>query len=142
MKQYEILDEDLEFNNYKIAGKGARLGNFIIDTIGYFFIVFLHAMVLDGWLGLIPEDGSPFLGFYSFFLYVMYHAIPEHFLKKTPGKYVTNTIVVKEDENQLSFKDILIRNICRLIPFDTISFLISKNGWHDKISKTKVVYGQ
>ena len=140
MNRNEILDEKLDSVNYRVADKGSRLGNFIIDKIGFVFIIFLHAMILDGLLGVIPENGSPFLGFYYFFLYVMYHVIFEHFLKKTPGKFFTNTIVINEDGSEPNFRKILIRNICRLIPFDPISFLVSKNGWHDQISKTKVVY--
>ena len=142
MDKNEILDERLDSNNHQIADKGTRFGNFIIDKIGFFFIIFLHAMILDGWLGVIPENGSPFLGFYFFFLYVMYHALFEHFFKKTPGKFMTNTIVVNEDGSEPNFKEILIRNLSRLIPFDPISFLVSNTGWHDQISKTKVVYGK
>ena len=140
MDKNEILDERIESNNYQIADKGTRFGNYLIDKIGFFFIIFLHALILDGWLGVIPEGGSTFLGFHFFFLYVMYHALFEHFFKKTPGKFITNTIVLNEDGSEPNFKDILIRSICRLIPFNQISFLMSKKGWHDQISKTTVVY--
>lgn len=140
MNRNGILDKELESDNYQIAGKGTRFGNYVIDKIGFLFIIFLHAMILDGWLEVIPEDGSPFLGFYFFFLYVMYHAIFEHFSRKTPGKFMTKTIVVNGDGSKPNFREILIRSICRLIPFDPLSFLISEKGWHDTISKTKVVY--
>lgn len=140
MKQIEIFAENSSYNSYQVADKGARLGNYIIDKIVFFFLIFLHALILDGWLGVIPEDGSTFLGLYFFFLYVMYHSAFEHFLRKTPGKYITKTIVLKLDGSKLDSKDVLVRNICRLIPLDPISFLLSKNGWHDHMSKTKVVY--
>ena len=35
--------------------------------------------------------------------------------------------------------DIISRSFCRLIPFDRVSFLFTKNGIHDFLSKTKVV---
>ncbi len=140
MNKSDILDENLESSKYQIADKGSRLMNYIIDKIVFIFIIFLHAMILDGWLGIIPEEGSPFLGIYFFFLYVMYHSIFEQLFKKTPGKFITKSIVMKEDESEIKFKNILIRNMCRLIPFDPMSFMGSTKGWHDKLSKTKVVY--
>ena len=48
-----------------------RFGNYIIDTIGVMIIIAIHAFVLDGWLHVIPEDGSPFLAIYFFFLYFL-----------------------------------------------------------------------
>ncbi|MCY1461177.1 hypothetical protein D9M71_788050 [compost metagenome] len=39
-----------------------------------------------------------------------------------------------------NFKAICIRTLCRLIPFDALSFLgKSERIWHDSISKTFVV---
>lgn len=121
------------------ATKGTRFGNNFVDTIIVFFLVFLHAMVLDGWLEVIPEDGSPFLGIYFFVLYVLYHLIMEYYFGRTLGKYFTGTIVIDSNGNKPKFKSLLIRNLCRLIPFDPISFLVSDRGWHDSISETYVV---
>lgn len=140
MNQNNILDDDYNSDNYELARKGTRLVNFIIDKIGFYVLFFLHVFILDGLLGVIPEGGSPLLGIYFFFIYVLYHAIFEHFFGKTPGKFITSTIVVKEDGSELSFGTIILRNAGRLIPFDAISFLFSKQGWHDQISKTIVVY--
>ncbi|RYH74534.1 RDD family protein [Flavobacteriaceae bacterium 144Ye] len=122
-----------------LAEKATRFGHNIIDTIGFYFIVFLHAMVLDEWLGIIPEGGSDWFVFYFFFLYVMYHAFFEHFFGKTPGKFITKTKVVKNDGSKPSFMNILGRNTARLIPFDPLSFLFSDRGWHDQISNTYVI---
>ncbi len=127
-------------NNLRIADKGTRLGNHLVDTFGFFFIMFLHAMVFDSLLGIIPEEGSPLLGIYSILLYVFYHALFEHFLGKTPGKFLSKTHVLTVDGQKPTFLNLLGRNFCRLIPFDNISFLFSKQGWHDEFSKTCVVY--
>lgn len=54
------------------------------------------------------------------------------------GKYITGTQVVSLDEQPLDAKKFFTRNICRLIPFDPLSFL-GEHGWHDKFSKTLVV---
>lgn len=141
MKQNKILEnEEKEQFNGQIASRESRLLNFVIDKIVFFLLIFLHAMVLDGWLNIIPDDGSPLLGLYSLILYVSYYTIFECLFKKTLGKFITNTIVVNENGKYPSNKEILIRNICRLIPFNHISFLVSEKGFHDQISKTKVVY--
>ena len=115
-----------------------RFGNYIIDTIGVMIIIAIHAFVLDGWLHVIPKDGSPFLVIYFFFLYFIYHFLFEYFFSRTPGKFITNTKVVDEDGNKPSIKILLIRNLCRLIPLDNLSFLIG-DGWHDEFSRTEVV---
>jgi len=36
--------------------------------------------------------------------------------------------------------DIAQRTLCRLIPFDALSFLFNDSvGWHDTLSKTRIV---
>jgi len=128
-------------NELKIdyASKGTRFGNNFIDTIGFYFLIFLHAMIFDGWLGIIPEDGSDWFIIYFFVLYVLYHLIFEFIFGKTPAKFITGTKVIDINGRKPNFKTLLIRNVCRLIPFDAISFLISDRGWHDSISKTFVI---
>jgi uncharacterized RDD family membrane protein YckC len=122
----------------KVANRFTRLCIFIIDQIAFLFIIFLHSLVLDGLLGLVPKDGSPWLGIYSLALYVLYYCLFEFYFGKTPGKFLTGTIVVTEDGNRASFKTLLIRSIVRLIPLDALSFLFSL-GWHDQISRTIVI---
>ena len=129
-----------ERNKIRLVNKSTRFGNHIADTIGFFLLLFLHALVLDGLLGIVPEDGSNILGIYFFVLYVLYHALFEHFFGKTPGKFFSKTHVVTIHGERPSFMNIIGRNLCRLIPFDYISFLICKRGWHDEFSKTCVVY--
>lgn len=126
--------------DFIIVGSEKRFGNFCIDTIGFFFLVFLHAMVLDVWLEIMPEGGSDWFGVYFFLLYVMYHFISEYFFGKTLGKFLTKTKVLNEEGEKPSFQQLLIRNLFRLIPLDPFSFLFSKRGWHDTISKTYVIF--
>lgn len=127
-------------NDLNVADKGTRFGNYILDSLSFFFVIFLHAMVLDSWLGIMPEGGSNWFGVYFFFLYVMFHAIFEYYFGKTPGKFLTKTKVVKKDGSKPTFINILGRNAARFIPFDAFSYLISERGWHDQISDTYVVY--
>lgn len=124
----------------KIADKGSRFGNHLIDTIGFFIIIMLHAFILDGLLHVIPEDGSPLLGIYYFVLYFGYHFLFEYYFGRTPGKFITNTRVTNLQGQKPTAKELLIRTACRLIPFDNLSFLFGVTGWHDSISETQVIY--
>jgi uncharacterized RDD family membrane protein YckC len=99
----------------------------------------LHAFILDRLLHVIPEDSSPLLGIYYFVLYFGYYFLFEYFFGRTPGKFITNTRVTDREGQKPTTKELLIRNICRLIPFDNLSFLFGTVGWHDSISDTKVV---
>jgi uncharacterized RDD family membrane protein YckC len=73
-------------------------------------------------------------------MYLLYYIVMEGTLGRTVGKYLTNSTVVDEDGYKPSFVKILIRSICRLIPLEALSFLVSDAvGWHDKLSKTRVV---
>ena len=124
-----------------IADKGLRFANYLIDTIGMMLLLALHAFVLDGLLHIIPQNGSIWLAIYFLLLYFAYHFIFEYFFGKTPGKFITNTIVVDYSGDKPSVKQRTIRNFGRLIPFDALSFLFGKHGWHDSISETQVVKG-
>ena len=123
----------------KVAGKGLRFINYLIDKVGFTIVLILHAFVLDALLHLIPENRSPLLGLYSLFLYFGYHFIFEYCFGRTPGKFITNTIVVNLDDKKPDVKSLVIRNLSRLIPFDNLSFLAGTNGWHDGLSRTQVI---
>jgi uncharacterized RDD family membrane protein YckC len=71
---------------------------------------------------------------------LFYYNFFEIVLARTVGKYFTQTIVVDENGEKPNSETILVRSLCRLIPFNALSFLgISGRGWHDSISKTYVV---
>ena len=57
---------------------------------------------------------------------------------KSLGKFITGTMVVKEDGSLPTSNDFLKRNFSRIVPFDSLSFL-GNRGWHDSWSDTKVV---
>jgi uncharacterized RDD family membrane protein YckC len=125
-------------SNLVIADKFSRFCNFFVDQIAFMLIIFLHAMLLDGVLGIIPKDGSPWLGLYSIVLYIFYYSLFEFYFGKTPGKFFTRTVVVTKDGQRATFKILLIRSLCRLIPFDALSFLFLSD-WHDDLSRTVVI---
>lgn len=55
-----------------------------------------------------------------------------------PG--AANETVVNKFGDKPDFKTVLIRSLCRNIPFEAFSFLNPGNsGWQDALSKTKVI---
>ena len=72
---------------------------------------------------------------------VLYYTVMEYFFKgKTLGKFITKTRAVTLENERLDFQTTFIRSLCRVIPFETFSFIGEEsNGWHDSISKTKVI---
>lgn len=74
-------------------------------------------------------------------LSVMLYMISESLLKgKTVGKYLTKSRVLTDEGMVPDALTIIKRSLCRLIPFDALSFLGSDAyGWHDSISKTIVI---
>ena len=59
---------------------------------------------------------------------------------RTMAKLITRTKVVMENGDKPTFEVILTRTLCRLIPFNWISFLGDDGvGWHDSLSKTRVI---
>jgi uncharacterized RDD family membrane protein YckC len=59
--------------------------------------------------------------------------------QKTLGKFITKTKVVKMNGEKPENSDIILRTFCRFLPFDRLSFVFTKNGFHDFLSKTKVI---
>ncbi len=89
------------------------------------------------WLKIMSSLGV--LGTYFCFA-VVYYLIFENLFGRTVGKFLTGSIVVNEYGIKPNFTTVFTRTVCRLIPFDALSFL-GESGriWHDSISKTYVV---
>jgi len=119
--------------------KGTRFGNYIIDIVVFVVLFMLHVLVIETVFNTAPDPDSPLLGIYYLMLLFGYYFLFEYFLGKTPGKFLTKTRVVDMDGEWPGAKKLLIRNLCRLIPFDNFSFLFGAFGWHDSLSGTMVV---
>jgi len=124
-----------------IANSTSRFVNYIIDIIAWYVLAYIFAIVLGFFYQPSFPNGTRFYALIvliaSFF---MYFVIMEVMFQKTLGKFVTKTKVVKENGEKPEVTDIVARTFCRLIPLEQFSFLINKNGLHDILSKTKVVY--
>lgn len=133
-----------------LASRGKRLANFLLDYIIQLILValltFLIVIVSELtssyglYNALIVNDS--FLASYVLgaFILLLYYIIIETITARTIGKYITQTKVIMADGSPPHLSDILIRTLCRLIPFEQFSFLDDRGkGWHDSLSKTYVI---
>lgn len=92
--------------------------------------------LLDYWNGLNRIEDL----IYSYLLVLLYFFLMESLTDRSLGKYVTKTKVVSHSGGKPTQQQIFIRSLCRIIPFDGLSFLGENGkGWHDSLSKTYVV---
>lgn len=135
----EIIDvTPTQSEPLRIAGNGARFGNYLADTIVFYLLIFGLTIIFDS--GTMSQETADLLGIIPFFFYFLFLTLFEFACGKTPGKFLTRTKVVKQDGTRPNFLNLLGRNAARLIPFDALSFLFADRGWHDSLSGTYVVY--
>jgi uncharacterized RDD family membrane protein YckC len=129
-------NDQLDFNTVKSS---TRFVHFIVDT----FIFFIFYVIVDSVFQMIFQfdvnKNFLFTWLLMIITYVFYYSFVEYHFQKTFGKYITKTKVVTINGEKPSLNDIIVRSFCRLIPFDRMSFLFIKNGFHDGISNTRVV---
>ncbi|GEP49609.1 hypothetical protein FNO01nite_02810 [Flavobacterium noncentrifugens] len=120
------------------ASSATRFANCVIDSVIFFFVFFFFVNMItffrfsglgNGIVSWTLLFGWPFF----------YYGFMEYHFQKTFAKMMTRTTVLMTDGTKPSKKDIFIRTICRLIPFDNFSYLFAKSGFHDKFSNTIVV---
>jgi len=149
----EVLNyKDFRVTDEMLASKSKRFANYIIDTTLFYVLFFL----LGGLLGIIAyvigiEGLAEFLDkleninslldrLITSVIFMFFYFILESISQRTVGKLITQSKVVLEDGTKPTPETIIIRSLCRIIPFEPLSFLGSTaRGWHDSISKTYVV---
>ncbi|WP_296142695.1 RDD family protein [uncultured Flavobacterium sp.] len=137
------LDDDL------FASHGQRFANYLIDYICQILIMFGVFMIIvmisisNGDKTIIAKvESLNQVVKYAFasVIVLVYYNVFEIFFSVTIGKLITDTIVVDRNGYKPQTNEILVRSLCRLIPFEILSFLgVPGKGWHDSISKTYVV---
>ncbi len=141
MEEFSVTDDLLASNKQ-------RLANYAIDYVlqillGGLFgtLIGLTAYFGENILLEAIRDMTKIQEFiFGCVMALIYYNLTEIFLSRTVGKFITKTIVVMEDGSKPDYKTILLRTICRLIPFNALSFLGTPcRGWHDSLSKTYVV---
>ncbi len=122
------------------VSSGIRFVNFLIDFIVWLVIAFIVSLLIGVLFQPTEQGVIQLFGYMLIFgTFIAYFAIMEIKFQKTVGKFVTKTKVVKMNGEKPETSDIIVRTFCRLIPFDRISYLFTKNGFHDLLSKTTVV---
>ena len=140
-KQF-IVTEDL------LASHAQRFLNLLMDYIALLFLFIITFSIagviaeLNGNKDFMTTFAKNGIAQYTFVACVslFYYNVFEIFSARTVGKFITQTIVVDENGEKPNHEIILVRSLCRLIPFNPLSFLgMPARGWHDNISKTYVV---
>lgn len=140
----ELPKQDLPASASKIK----RLINFLVDRVALYILSIILAFIfapvfivfsLNSMAEMIYEISLSSIIF-GFFVAMLFYVSLEVTTGKTVGKFYTRTKLVDENGNKPDFKTVLIRSLCRFIPFEALSFLGAEDcGWHDKFSKTRVV---
>ena len=142
------------YEEYVDASTGSRFLNFLIDNLfmnyvislatGFVIGIILGAVAPDFVSGLDAEEGinGPLFFFFlmvSYLNYILYYTICETAFKGyTLGKLITGTKAIREDGQQLTFRNALLRSLARMIPFEPFS-AFGNRPWHDSLTKTRVI---
>ena len=117
-----------------------RFVNFLIDFVVIFIFYGLVVPNFEQFLTLTSKAELMIYRIGTLILFFAIYYIPfEYKYQKTLGKIITKTKVVNFEGEKPELGDIVSRTFCRLIPFDRFSFFFTRNGFHDAISKTKVI---
>jgi uncharacterized RDD family membrane protein YckC len=136
--QSAVLHAEDSGAQFEIAGKWRRFGTLAVDMI-----VRMLTWTLPTTL-LFAPPADPDIAWalsrmgISMAWIVAYYLVFEGLWGRTPGKWVCGTRVVDEDGRKPAFGTVVKRTLCRFIPFEPFSFL-GERGWHDSISKTRVI---
>lgn len=130
--------ERIDISNYELVAytsTGHRFVHYLLDVL-FFLPIWLPWISFSSY-GFYRSGGilgNLFL-YAGYFLYIF---LSEAIFRQTFGKIWTNSCVVSNGID-LSTGRVLLRTLCRYIPFDGLSFLW-QGKWHDSVSSTAVVY--
>jgi uncharacterized RDD family membrane protein YckC len=125
----------------ELASATRRFWTFVVDLIGIWIGLFVFQIaygVAYGLDALEALDGAKWWGICITF-YVLYYVSFELISGRTPGKVLAGTRVVTTCGLALSIPTALVRTLCRLLPFEPMSFSLGETWWHDSLSRTQVV---
>jgi len=151
--QPDLLTSEIDpYFQYVHATQGQRFLNFIIDNIlmrltltyasGYVVGQILQVIAPALLYKLVDDTSKVGLYVLSYMIviinYLVYYTLCEKLFRgQTLGKLITGTKALRVDGEELTFKDALLRSLCRLVPFEVFSgFGVP---WHDSWTHTMVV---
>jgi uncharacterized RDD family membrane protein YckC len=122
------------------ASRGRRFGTQVVDYVGYFLIALVLQVIVVIVFGADAQVVRPGVSSYVFntLILLVYYIVFEGIWARTPGKFVFGTVVVSESGGKPSIGQVTGRTLCRMIPFEALSFFGAR-GWHDSIPGTYVV---
>ncbi len=142
----ESTENRSRFRTVEFVDGAARFGHYLIDRICLYLFSWLFGLLLGVVLALTRQlstfDPSEFY-YYDVILYWVilrpgFYFLFEYSMQATPGKGLLKRVVIDEYGNKPSAKQIFIRTVSRMVPFESLSCLDTL-GWHDKWSKTYVI---
>ena len=122
------------------ATNGPRFKHYLIDT-AFIVIVGLSMRRTYGFMlgGLSANFSTTFFQITLLFTLMTYYLVSEGIFNQSLGKIVTNKYVARANGDAPSFGNIVLRTLCRFIPFEGFSYLPNPMAkWHDKFSNTDV----
>jgi uncharacterized RDD family membrane protein YckC len=149
------FDEDTELvarlnrtdsNDVHCASGEKRFLNYLLDMVFFYLFCVLLGTVLGIVFAVVSPSSISWLNndnkitsyILAFIFMSIYYVVQEGMTGRTLAKLITKTKVIDQNGQIPDFKTILLRTLCRFIPFDALSF-IGSEGWHDTLSKTRVV---
>jgi uncharacterized RDD family membrane protein YckC len=149
-----LADQLQEFHPVP-ADAGKRFVNYLVDNVVLYLIVnkltaIWALTVLDKIFPSLLEwayEGGPgtnirvYIVSYMIVIphYLIYYTLSEKAFKgRTLGKFLTGTRAIRDDGQEITWKDAILRSLCRMIPFETLSGFAYR-PWHDSLTKTTVI---
>lgn len=131
----------------KTVKSGPRFAHFFVDFIVFQVLIVIVQFFMEliqmeiGYEGLFAQAFTIFTSILLLLLYPLMYFICEYYWQKTPGKYLTKSVVINEYGEKPSPQQIALRSIIRLVPFEPFSCAgdTYSYGWHDRWSETFVV---
>lgn len=132
------------------ASKIRRFVNWLVDTVVMVAVMFVLVVVIS----ILGGESSEFVVWLDGMnwwqeqllgsaLSLVYYAAMEGMLGFSIGKLITDTRVVDARGQPIGFRTATLRSLCRLIPFNALSLLLSddavRRGWHDRLTDTYVI---
>lgn len=132
----------------RAAGRWRRFFNYLIDAATLILIWALVYLIGPffgmeealAWMDALNQWQSHLLGIP---MSLLYYTLMEGTFGVTVGKLCTGTCVADEGGRRIGFRRALLRSLCREIPFNAFSMLMSDDhlirAWHDSLARTYVV---
>jgi len=133
---------------YKQASLGKRFANYLIDQLVMVLLFVIIGIVAGVFIAFSDPDALEMFDeinrvtewVASIIMGLLYYVGLEATTGRTIGKYITKTKVINENGDTPKFGTVFIRTLCRFIPFEQFSYFgDDQRGWHDSLSKTRVV---